>query len=129
MTPIEESIVDSLVGTVTCEGTSAEACYNFPKDFQGFDGHFLNYPILPAILQIMVGRLVCSAVSGVPLRVKSISRAKFLQEISPETNVQVQVTCKEVSTDNVHKFAVALFVNAAKASTFSLFCVAEQGHA
>ena len=129
MTPIEESIVDSLVGTITCEGASAKACYNFSKDFQGFDGHFPDHPILPAMLQIMVGRLVCSALSEMPLRVKSISRAKFLQEIPPETNVQVQVTCKEISTDNVQKFAVTLFVNAAKASTFSLFCVAEQGHA
>ena len=129
MTPIEESIVDSLVGTITCEGASATACYNFSKDFQGFDGHFPDYPILPAVLQIMVGRLVCSALSEVPLRVQSISRAKFLQEIPPETDVQVQVTCKEISTDNVHKFAVTLLVNTAKASTFSLFCVAEQEHA
>lgn len=125
MTPIEESIMKSLVGTVVSDGETATACFNFPKKFEGFDGHFPGHPILPAILQFMVGRLVCCALAELPLRVKSISRAKFSQEIQPEKDIHVQVVRKEISAENVHRFAVTFTVNEAKASIFTLFCVAE----
>ncbi|SHI70659.1 hypothetical protein ACQ0P8_03480 [Halodesulfovibrio aestuarii] len=129
MTPIEQSLMNALVGTITCTGESAEACYHLPEDFEGFNGHFPGHPILPAILQFMLGRLVCSALAGESLRVTSISRAKFSHEIQPEVDIYVQAVRKDISAENIHRFSVTLTVGTAQASTFSLFCVAEQEHA
>lgn len=129
MTSIETSMNNALVGTIDHAGEHAEARYNFPVDFKGFDGHFPGHPILPAVLQIMLGKLVCNVVAGELLRVTSISRAKFSQEIPPATDIHVAVDRKELSAENTHRFSVKLSVDTMTAATFTLFCETERTNA
>lgn len=123
MTPIEKDLADTLVGSIVCKQNTATATYNLPKSFKGFDGHFPGHPILPAVLQVMLGKIVCNALTSRPLAVKSIERAKFMQEISPDMNIQVSATQKDVSEQGIYRFSVTFEADKGKVSTFSMRCI------
>lgn len=123
MTPIEKDLADTLIGSIVCEQNTAAATYNLPPSFKGFDGHFPNHPILPAVLQIMLGKIVCNALTSKPLTIKSIERAKFMQEISPNMNIQVKAIQKDVSEHGIYHFSVTFEADMGKVTTFSMRCI------
>ena len=128
MTPIEQELTTALIGAIQCENDQAVATYNLPETFEGFNGHFPGHPILPAVLQIMLGKLVCSEFSATPLSVVSIGRAKFMQEIAPNMDIQVQAVQKAITEGNERRFSITVLTNDTKASTFSMTCK-EASHA
>ena len=69
--------------------------YIFPQGFLGFQGHFPNQPILPAVVQIMIFRESIAEKLNQNLEIVSLTRAKFLKVVSPETPVTAIWTTKE----------------------------------
>ena len=67
----------------------------FDQDFIGFSGHFPGYPILPAVLQLLLAQLVAEEILGLKLSVVSLSRAKFLQQLRPGDQIDVHLSCRE----------------------------------
>jgi len=61
-------------------------------DFIGFNGHFPDYPILPAMLQVLFGVLVSEKILGEKLILKKLDKAKFMAQIKPDE--KIAVTCK-----------------------------------
>lgn len=57
--------------------------YRFAADFIGFGGHFPGAPILPAIAQVEMGRLLVEEWLGSPLRLLAVDHAKFLKPVRP----------------------------------------------
>lgn len=65
-------------------------------DFIGFNGHFPDYPILPAMLQVLFGVLVSEKILGKKLILKKLDKAKFMVQIKPEETIAV--TSKIIQT-------------------------------
>lgn len=67
----------------------------FDAEFVGFSGHFPGYPILPAVLQVLLAQLLAEEVIGSTLSVVTLNRAKFTQQVRPGDQIDVRVTCRE----------------------------------
>ena len=61
-------------------------------DFVGFDGHFPGYPVLPAMLQVLLGIIVSEKIYGQKLTLQKLDKAKFMSQIQPGQTLTV--TCK-----------------------------------
>ena len=62
------------------------------SDFIGFDGHFPGHPILPAMLQVLLGIIVSEELCGTRLTLQKLDKAKFMSQIQPEQIITV--SCK-----------------------------------
>jgi len=57
---VDKQVVDRDQGTI-----SAELCC--PADFPAFDGHFPGQPVLPAVMQLVVVRMLVAKLLQAPL--------------------------------------------------------------
>jgi 3-hydroxyacyl-[acyl-carrier-protein] dehydratase len=95
-----------------------------PKaDFIGFDGHFPDQPILPAMLQVLFGVLVSEKIMGEKLVLKKLDRAKFITQIKPDETIAVTSKMLQ-STPNLPKNGVktkvTITVSGKKAASMTL---------
>jgi len=118
MNAMREAIIAAAVEPAHISGLSGQQSFCFSPDFIGFSGHFPGYPILPAVLQILLAQLLAEQIAGQSLEVVSLSRAKFVRQLRPEERVDVSLDCRDVD-DNL-RCAVALHVGDEKAASFSL---------
>ncbi|WP_462323819.1 hypothetical protein [Desulfoplanes sp.] len=58
-----------------------EMSFVFPPSFSGFNGHFPDRPILPAMVQIMAG--ILTAGNGSPMKLLRMGRTKFMRIVQP----------------------------------------------
>ncbi|SDZ76587.1 3-hydroxyacyl-[acyl-carrier-protein] dehydratase [Desulfuromusa kysingii] len=72
--------------------------FSFGQNFIGFAGHFPEYPILPAVLQVLLAQLLAEEIIGSPLSVLSLTRAKFLRQLRPEDQIEVHLSCRKKDT-------------------------------
>ena len=72
-----------------------EMGYVFGPAFSGFQGHFPQNPILPAIIQLMTARESIIEQMGRDLLITKVSRAKFKKIITPDIPVTVVWTLRE----------------------------------
>ncbi len=72
-----------------------EMGYVFPPTFSGFQGHFPQNPILPAIIQLMTARESIIEQMGRDLLITKVTRAKFQKIITPDIPVTVVWTLRE----------------------------------
>ncbi len=124
MNRMRQAILDSALGPVCLSAAAADAAdvaeqrFCFGEDFLGFDGHFPGYPILPAILQTLLGQLVAEQLYGGRLVFQKLSRAKFTRELRPGEQILVRVVLGAVA-DGV-SCAVELRCGEVAASSFTL---------
>lgn len=69
--------------------------YVFPPTFSGFQGHFPENPILPAIIQLMTARESIIEQMARDLLITKVTRAKFQKIITPDIPVTVVWTLRE----------------------------------
>ena len=69
--------------------------YLFPVTFFGFQGHFPDNPVLPAILQLLTARESIAEHMGQDLLITKVTRAKFLRIVAPDIPVTVIWTLRE----------------------------------
>jgi len=74
------------------EGTEISAICRLPADLAPFAGHFPGRPILPAVLQLTLVRLLAARALGQSLLPLRVRRCKFNQVIGPEENVCLKIT-------------------------------------
>jgi 3-hydroxyacyl-[acyl-carrier-protein] dehydratase len=74
---------------------AGEQSFCFDEEFVGFSGHFPEYPILPAVLQVLLAQILAETVIGSTLSVVALNRAKFMQQVRPGDQIDVRVTCRE----------------------------------
>ncbi len=101
--------VDLLVGTQS---------FLFKADFAGFAGHFPNFAILPAVLQMLIAQMVAETIIGAPVTLNSVNRAKFRQQIKPDEQIDICVTCRE--KDEIIQCKSELTVGGNSAASFTL---------
>ena len=97
---------------------AAEQSFCFDQDFIGFSGHFPDYPILPAVLQVLLAQLLAEQVIGLPLAVISLTRAKFTQQLRPGDQIDVRLSCREM--EGGWHCASELQVSGQRAASFTL---------
>ncbi|MCK5681424.1 hypothetical protein KAI46_11505 [bacterium] len=93
-------------------------------DFIGFSGHFPDFPILPAMLQILFGVIVTEKILATKLVLKKLDKAKFMLQIKPDEIITV--TCKTShsppeSQEHAIKSKVTIMVAEQRAATMTLF--------
>jgi 3-hydroxyacyl-[acyl-carrier-protein] dehydratase len=86
---IKSSAVDKAINLpdgITCR-------YRFSEDFIGFSGHFPGYPILPAVVQLIIAQSLIEEQKGCEQEFDSVQNAKFLHEIKP--GEELEITCMD----------------------------------
>ncbi len=119
MSIMREAIAAAAVAPAQLADTTGRQSFCFSNDFIGFAGHFPDYPILPAVLQVLLAQLVAEALVDEPLQVVALSRAKFVRQLRPAEKIDVALDCQEQS-DTMLRCAVTLQVGAEKAASFTL---------
>jgi 3-hydroxyacyl-[acyl-carrier-protein] dehydratase len=90
---MRDAIIDSATEKIQILEPELLRCtFCFSNDFIGFQGHFPGYPILPAIVQIMISLTMVEERIHRRIELKGIDNAKFLIEISPDQ--EAVVLCK-----------------------------------
>lgn len=118
MNQVREAILKSAVDNGRYDPDGGERTFCFAEDFVGFSGHFPDYPVLPAILQVLTAQLVAEGVIGSPVRLVALERAKFLRRIRPGEPVRATVACNTTATG--YHCRAELSVDAVPAAQFVL---------
>ena len=94
--------------------------YVFGLAFPGFQGHFPQNPILPAIIQLMMARESIIEQMGRGLLVTKVTRAKFQKIITPDVPVTVVWTLREQEDVFICKCILETEGNPASSFTMTL---------
>ena len=73
---------------------SADLCC--PPDFAAFAGHFPGQPVLPAVIQLAVVRMLSAEMLNRPLQPEKTAKLKFKNMVRPDETVHVEVELKKV---------------------------------
>ena len=90
--------------------------FSFDKDFIGFSGHFPGYPILPAVLQLLIAQVLIEKQKGYKISVTRIIKAKFLSEIRPDARIIMH--CVDADTDETGKSRITISCGERPVSSF-----------
>jgi len=97
-----------------CDGIWRQS-FCLSPDFVGFQGHFPDNPILPAVTQIQAGVLLAAHSCGKAPRLASLSRAKFMRPIRPS---QLFIMLCKPAADS--SFAITITMDKNIAASFTL---------
>ena len=95
MNRMREALLQAATGPAQLAENSCRQEFCFAEKFIGFGGHFPGYPILPAMLQVLLGQLLAETLLGKPLQLVTLDRAKFTQQLRPGDAIMVSLTLKE----------------------------------
>lgn len=118
MNKIRKEIRQSALAPAIVTTETGEQSFCFAEEFSGFDGHFPDYPILPAILQTLLAQTLAEQVVGEPLQFCSLLRAKFTRQLRPGDRIEVGVICQNV--EGLLKCLTQLQVDNEAASSFTI---------
>jgi predicted hotdog family 3-hydroxylacyl-ACP dehydratase len=90
----------------------------FPSDFIAFQGHFPDFPLLPAFAQVQIALVMLEAAWQAPLQLARIENAKFREPLRPGQTVTTR--CHWETASSERQAAVTLTVSDRPASTFVL---------
>jgi 3-hydroxymyristoyl/3-hydroxydecanoyl-(acyl carrier protein) dehydratase len=69
--------------------------FSVPNSSDYFDGHFPNFPVLPAVAQIYIIMQFVSRYFGISVELSKIKRVKFINIIQPDTQLVLNMEKKE----------------------------------
>lgn len=94
MNEIAKGIAAARLGDArTAEPGIYEGRYLFTKNFTGFGGHFPDFPILPAIVEILAVAALVGEWKGCRQRLKAVEDAKFLNPVRP--GQELLIRCRQ----------------------------------
>jgi len=100
------------------EGTAIRRSYLFAADFPVFQGHFPGFPLLPAVVQITVGRLLVQQLRGGEADLAVMENARFIQQIQP--GQRVDAICRKSFGRGGESYAVELEVDEKRTTSYVL---------
>ncbi|MDO3379816.1 3-hydroxyacyl-ACP dehydratase FabZ family protein [Geoalkalibacter halelectricus] len=92
--------------------------FRFAPDFIGFQGHFPEFPIVPAIVQVLAAQQVAETGLDGSLRFGAVENAKFLLQIRPDQEITVR--CRLKPRDGKTLAECKLLCTGETAATFTL---------
>ena len=69
----------------------AEGTFIFPHSFTGFQGHFPDHPVLPAVIQMTMIRLLAEQTLALRLVPQKYGKTKFRRVVQPEQNIITKI--------------------------------------
>jgi 3-hydroxyacyl-[acyl-carrier-protein] dehydratase len=107
---------------------SYEATFHFSSDFTGFQGHFPEFPILPAFVQLLMGECALHLCGRSDWTTGKVERSKFLKTIRP--NQALVLRWQEQPQEGKLRCSFTLLADGEKAAVFTIMFVAgERCHA
>lgn len=82
----------------------------FDREFCGFDGHFPDNPIVPAVCLLSAAELLAAEAAGCPLKLQEISTIKFKQHLVPGNTAYFSCQLTEQS-DGLYSASVTITTN------------------
>ncbi len=91
--------------------------------FVGFDGHFPDFPIMPAMLQVLFGIVVAERILETDLVMKKLDKAKFMVQVKPDDLINVSCRISRPAGDRESDIQAKVTITAAgkKAATLTLW--------
>lgn len=114
MNSLKQAVADAVQGEPRILDDEISVLFQLSEDFLGFQGHFPSKALLPAFVQILMGRHVLQRWLDKPLRLSLVDRAKFKMPIGPG---EVTVSCKQ----HEDGYLTHLYTADGLASSFVLF--------
>jgi len=103
---IRDEIKNSMTDIYFNKEDEISAKFTFLNNFTGFSGHFPSNPVLPGVCQIQCVLLLLSEKYGKELQIQSVSRAKFLNTVSPGEEITIQGSCRDSENIISGKFKI-----------------------
>lgn len=103
---IRDEIKDLMTEFHSVNGNEISAKFAFPESFTGFSGHFPNNPVLPGICQIQCILAALSVKHKKVLKLKSVSRAKFLNPVFPGEKILLTGKIDHKANPVIGKFKI-----------------------
>jgi len=116
--------VTALEKMVRSEPDCGSCRFHPTVDFIGFSGHFPNFPILPAMLQVLLGIIVSEELYGSSLTLQKLDKAKFMVQIKPEQTITVSCHLSRMPNKESQpgaKARITITVAEQKAASMTLF--------
>lgn len=92
MTNLKQDVAAALIELAASGEGGLAAVFIFPADLEIFAGHFPGRPIVPGILELEMVRAAMERSTGLPLRLLSVEKAKFLREVKPGDKISLDIT-------------------------------------
>ena len=112
------AISQAALASAQVTADSGTQSFRFNESFIGFEGHFPDYPILPAVLQTLLAQLLAEQIVGEPLQLLGLERAKFTRQLQPGERIDVSLNCQE--KDGQLRCPAKLTVGTMSAASFTL---------
>jgi len=91
MNKLKKEITEAALGPIeVIAHDKAIGRYTFPQSFIGFAGHFPEYPVLPAYVQVLTVLTVIEEWKGGHLQLASVEKAKFHIELRPDQEIVIE---------------------------------------
>ncbi len=125
MNKLKQEIITSAVGDIEAPQTDrVKQRYRFRSDFIGFSGHFPEYPIVQAFIQILMAVNLIEQHQGCRLKIATVEKAKFHKPLGPDQEIEVE--CWQQQIGKMPGWAARINISEGLASTFRI-SFAEQG--
>ena len=103
MNKILQGIAAASLGAARTDETGTlEGRYLFAEGFAGFAGHFPDYPILPAVVEILTAVVLVGEGAGRRQRLVAVEDAKFLSPVRPDQELLVRCRQRTVKGKLLH---------------------------
>lgn len=90
MSQLRTELASNIVAPAVKHVDGWHQSYMLPVSFAGFEGHFPDNPVVPAVVQLLMGALVAEAVAGRTLTVVQVAKAKFLHPLRPLEDINLR---------------------------------------
>lgn len=125
MNRLKNEVAQAAVAPVKVDEEGAlSRIYRFPADFVGFAGHFPNYAIVPAIVQVLAAQHLAESRLSADMRFNGVKGAKFFIQLLPEQDITVEC-CMQPRDSELH-FASRLTCEKGLAASFTLMFSSER---
>lgn len=84
---IKKEVEKNMIAFESSDDGVLTACFKFPVDFLGFQGHFPEEKVLPGVCQIQCVASMIERFIGKPVLLKEIVSAKFLAPVFPSEEI------------------------------------------
>ena len=95
MNQVEKEILESIISIDKENETTINAKVKFSEDFIGFNGHFIEQPVLPVICILELIKCILQKYLKHKLMITEIVSAKFFNIIAGKETVDVAITMEE----------------------------------
>lgn len=117
MTRLEQEL-ETAGGLLRLTEDGFQKPYLFSGDCVAFDGHFPDSPILPGVVQLMMGAHTAVEALGESFNFHKVSKAKFLKPILPDE--PILVSGKTNRTQTAVTAAITIHSGEVMAASFTL---------